>query len=232
LGPPVQNTRPRGTWADRCDVERKYSGNWKNENITCSRELKRSRGRKNHMLSTLNFYQNAFGTTELLIRKMICQKCSLVIHRGLRVQDYSVKNLPIPPMRTARGARTMNKHEAKFYGLKSLRNGPSLRSLAASVNARNLLNPVVAAPRPSAAARASTSSRFVVRAPVKAAMLGVIDTAGVGTGANWTDVVAAGGATVGATVGCFMAGASLLESSSIACWSAFFKPCDRTNASD
>jgi hypothetical protein len=131
-------------------------------------------------------------------------------------------------MCTARGARTMNKYEAKFYGLKSLRNGPSLRSLAASVNARNLLNPVVAAPRPSAAARARTSSRLE-RAPVKAAMLGVIDTAGAGTGAIWTDVVATGGATVGATVGCFMAGASLLKSSSIACWSAFFKPCNRTS---
>jgi hypothetical protein len=35
---------------------------------------------KNHMLSTRNFYQNVFGTTELLIRKTICQKCSLIIH--------------------------------------------------------------------------------------------------------------------------------------------------------
>lgn len=46
-----------------------------------------------------------------------------------------------------------------FYALNSFLNGPSFRSLAASVRARNLLNPVVAAPRPSAAALASTSSR-------------------------------------------------------------------------
>lgn len=110
---------------------------------------------------------------------------------------------------------------AKFYALKSLRNGPSFRSLAASVNARNLLNPVVAAPRPRAAARASTSSRFA-RAPVKAAMLGVIETAGVATdGAIWMDVVVTGAATVGVTAGCLMvgarAGACLLKSSRMAC---------------
>uniref|UniRef100_A0A0A9E3T0 Uncharacterized protein n=1 Tax=Arundo donax TaxID=35708 RepID=A0A0A9E3T0_ARUDO len=55
-------------------------------------------------------------------------------------------------------------------------------------------------------------------------MLGVIETAGVATGAIWTDAVGTGGVTVGATVGCLMAGACLLKSSSIACWSAFFKP--------
>jgi hypothetical protein len=45
------------------------------------------------------------------------------------------------------------------YGLKSFLKGPSFLSLAASVSARNRLNPVVAAPRPSAAALVRTSSR-------------------------------------------------------------------------
>ena len=40
--------------------------------------------------------------------------------------------------------------------------GPSFRSFAASVKARNLLNPVVAAPLPSAAALVSTSSREAI----------------------------------------------------------------------
>lgn len=61
-------------------------------------------------------------------------------------------------------------------------------------------------------------------------MLGVIETAGVATeGTIWTDAVATGGATVGATTGCLMAGAGagacLLKSSRIVCWSVFFKPC-------
>lgn len=128
------------------------------------------------------------------------------------------------------GRQLWTQRRATFYALKSLRNGPSLRSLAASVNARNLLKPVVAAPRPSAAARARTSSWFA-SAPFKEAMLGVIETAGVATeGTIWTDAVATGGATVGATTGCLMAGAGagacLLKSSRIACWSAFFKPFD------
>ncbi|KAL8129249.1 hypothetical protein V2J09_018404 [Rumex salicifolius] len=59
-------------------------------------------------------------------------------------------------------ARELNyaKIKTEFsQGLNNFLNGPSLRSLAASVRARNLLNPVVAAPRPSTAALASTSSR-------------------------------------------------------------------------
>ncbi|GKD90106.1 hypothetical protein Tco_1365613, partial [Tanacetum coccineum] len=42
--------------------------------------------------------------------------------------------------------------------LKSFLNGPSVRSFATSVKARNLLKPVVAAPLPRAATLVSTSS--------------------------------------------------------------------------
>ena len=59
-------------------------------------------------------------------------------------------------------------------------------------------------------------------------MLGVVETVGVVTGAMWwADEVATGGATVGATAGCLIAGLCLLKSSSMVCWSAFFNPCDK-----
>ena len=73
--------------------------------------------------------------------------------------------------------------------LKSFLKGPSLRSFAASVRARNLLNPVVAAPLPRAAALVSTSSlELVAIAPpteveaaeifVMARTVGAVGTAG------------------------------------------------------
>lgn len=56
----------------------------------------------------------------------------------------------------------MTSSEIGTYPLNSFLNGPSLRSFAASVKARNLLKPVVAAPLPSAAALVSTSSLEVM----------------------------------------------------------------------
>ena len=71
------------------------------------------------------------------------------------------------------------------HGLKSFLNGPSLRSLAASVRAKNLLKPVVAAPLPSAAARASTSSREAI-SPIAAEL--AIAGAEVAAGTVWIAV--------------------------------------------
>lgn len=69
-----------------------------------------------------------------------------------------------------------------FHALKSFLKGPSFRSLAASVRARNLLNPVVAAPLPSAAALVSTSSLEAIipgeAGLVKAGGAGALETAG------------------------------------------------------
>lgn len=124
------------------------------------------------------------------------------------------------------------------YGLKSFRKGPSLRSLAASVKARNLLKPVVAAPLPRAAARVRTSSRDAIGPPAAAAAAEAAEPAaataavveGVDAGSLWLG----GGAemaTVGAVDGCVMAGLCLLNSSSMACWSAFFKPCAKPDNS-
>lgn len=87
------------------------------------------------------------------------------------------------------------------HGLKSFLKGPSLRSFAASVKARNLLNPVVAAPLPSAAALVNTSSREAT-SPIEAG-LGI-------TGA-------AAGTTDGMIEGCVIPGPCLLKSSSTLC---------------
>lgn len=95
------------------------------------------------------------------------------------------------------------------YPVKSFLNGPSFRSLAASVRARNLLNPVVAAPLPSAAALASTSSLEVIIAA---------ETGFAITGA--TEGVEAAGATEGegpTTVGLVIPDPRLLKSSNILC---------------
>lgn len=91
--------------------------------------------------------------------------------------------------------------------------------MAASVKARNLLKPVVAAPRPRAAARVSTSSRDIVIAPAAAApapafeavdeVVTVEAVGGVG-GAECTT-------TAGATEGCLILGLCLLKSSIMAC---------------
>ena len=102
------------------------------------------------------------------------------------------------------------------HALKSFRKGPSLRSLAASVKARNLLNPVVAAPRPSAAALVSTSSRDAIN-PTEARfeIAGTVAAGGAG------DIAWPSGATL---EGCEIAGAPLLKSSNILCWSDFLRP--------
>lgn len=104
------------------------------------------------------------------------------------------------------------------HALKSFLKGPSLRSFAASVSARNLLNPVVAAPRPSAAALVSTSSREAIT-PTEAGLT----TAGV-AGATGT-VRAAWTSGVAVMEGCVIPDPRLLKSSSILCWSAFLRPC-------
>lgn len=98
------------------------------------------------------------------------------------------------------------------------------------------MKPVVAAPLPSAAARVSTSSREVIaregtvlaeEVEVVAVDTVAVDVAGAerGAGADGADG-AVGIATDGATVGCLIAELCLLKSSSIACWSDFFKPCE------
>ncbi|KAL9398124.1 hypothetical protein Peur_007085 [Populus x canadensis] len=50
--------------------------------------------------------------------------------------------------------------------------GMTFRAACASVSARNLLKPVVAAPRPSAAAQVRTSSRVAINPTVKLATAG------------------------------------------------------------
>lgn len=94
------------------------------------------------------------------------------------------------------------------YALKSFLKGPSFRSFAASVRARNLLKPVVAAPRPSAAALANTSSREAM-SPTEARLGRLAITGAAGA------VGAAG--TGGAIEGCVIPGPCLLKSSSIVC---------------
>lgn len=100
--------------------------------------------------------------------------------------------------------------------LKSFLKGPSFRSFAASVNARNLLNPVVAAPRPSAAALVSTSSLEAI-SPAEAGFDIRATVGAVGRGM--------GGAAGGGIEGCVIPGPCLLKSSSMLCWSAFLRPC-------
>ena len=95
------------------------------------------------------------------------------------------------------------------YALKSFLKGPSFRSFAASVRARNLLKPVVAAPLPSAAARANTSSREAI-SPT-AAELG-ITAAAAAPEAGWTAV-----ATEGEIEGCVIPGPCLMKSSNMLC---------------
>lgn len=101
------------------------------------------------------------------------------------------------------GNRERLRNKIYTYALNSFLKGPSFRSLAASVRARNLLNPVVAAPRPSAAALVSTSSLEVIN-PTD---IGLLITGAAG---------AAGAA--GTTIeGCVIPGPCLLKSSRIAC---------------
>lgn len=78
----------------------------------------------------------------------------------------------------------MMSSEIGSHALNNFLNGPSLRSFAASVKARNLLKPVVAAPLPRAAARVSTSS-LEVMAPddaVALVMAGAIEVFGADEG--------------------------------------------------
>lgn len=104
------------------------------------------------------------------------------------------------------------------HALKSFLKGPSFRSFAASVSARNLLNPVVAAPRPSAAALVSTSSREAIT-PTEAGFATVRAAGATGAvGVAWTTGVAV-------MEGCVIPDPRLLKSSSILCWSAFLRPC-------
>lgn len=77
--------------------------------------------------------------------------------------------------------------------MNSFLKGPSFRSFAASVKARNLLNPVVAAPLPSAAALVKTSSlEAVAMIPEE---VEAIEAGGEGwlVTAGMIDVVARGG---------------------------------------
>lgn len=78
-----------------------------------------------------------------------------------------------------------------FFHVKSFLKGPSFRSLAASVKARNLLNPVVAAPLPSAAALVKTSSREAI-IPGEAGLVKMGGAGALGT-AGATDVARGGG---------------------------------------
>lgn len=94
------------------------------------------------------------------------------------------------------------------YVLNSFLKGPSFLSLAASVRARNLLKPVVAAPRPSAAALVNTSSREAAMKPTAVEV--------VSAGAGGAAVGVAGG-TDGTMAGCVMPGPCLLKSSSMLC---------------
>lgn len=102
-----------------------------------------------------------------------------------------------------------------FHALKSFLNGPSFRSLAASVKARNLLNPVVAAPLPSAAALVNTSSLEAI-IPSEVGLVSAGGAGGLGT-AGTTDVARGSGRVI--------PDPRLLKSSNIFCWSAFFRPC-------
>lgn len=104
------------------------------------------------------------------------------------------------------------------HALKSFLKGPSFRSFAASVSARNLLNPVVAAPRPSAAALVSTSSREAITPTEAGLATAAVAGAIAAVGATWTTGVAV-------MEGCVIPDPRLLKSSSILCWSAFLRPC-------
>lgn len=81
-----------------------------------------------------------------------------------------------------------------FHALKSFLNGPSFRSLAASVKARNLLNPVVAAPLPSAAALVNTSSLEAI-IPSEVGLVRAGGAGGLGT-AGTTDVARGSGRVI------------------------------------
>ena len=91
------------------------------------------------------------------------------------------------------------------------------------------MKPVVAAPLPRAAARVRTSSRDAIA--TEAEVLDErVDVADVDVAVK-VGAAGAGGAdgmaTDGATDGCLIDEFCLLKSSSIACWSAFFKPCNK-----
>lgn len=109
--------------------------------------------------------------------------------------------------------------QAIFYALKSFLNGPSFRSLAASVRARNLLNPVVAAPRPSAAALASTSSReATIPAEAELAMeVRPKEEVGATVVVGPTGATGPAGTIGGAIETCCIPDPRLLKSSSIFC---------------
>lgn len=92
-----------------------------------------------------------------------------------------------------------------FQGLKSFLKGPSFLSFAASVRARNLLNPVVAAPRPNAAALVRTSSLDAISPTVGLVIVGA------------GGVLEATGGADGETEGCVIPGPCLLKSSSMLC---------------
>jgi hypothetical protein len=100
----------------------------------------------------------------------------------------------------------INKEIKMFQALKSFLKGPSFRSFAASVKARNLLNPVVAAPLPRAAALVSTSSREAISP--NEAIFGIAGAAGAAGVAGTTD------ATID---GCVIPGPRLTKSSNILC---------------
>lgn len=100
-----------------------------------------------------------------------------------------------------------------YQALKSLRKGPSFRSFAASVKARNLLNPVVAAPLPSAAALVSTSSLEAITAADDVVAIG----GGTGVTTTWIACVATGDSRI--------PDPRLMKSSNMVCWSVFFSPC-------
>lgn len=90
--------------------------------------------------------------------------------------------------------------------MKSFLKGPSFLSFAASVRAKNLLNPVVAAPRPRAAALVRTSSRDAISPTVGLVIVGaggVLETTG--------------GADGDETEGCVIPGPCLLKSSNMLC---------------
>lgn len=97
--------------------------------------------------------------------------------------------------------------------MKKFLKGPSFLSFAASVKAKNLLNPVVAAPRPRAAARVNTSSR-------EAMPMSDDDVVFASTGGE-NGVGVATGVAIG---DCIFPVLCLLNSSNMVCWSAFLRP--------
>ncbi|XVF21852.1 hypothetical protein REPUB_Repub12eG0125100 [Reevesia pubescens] len=99
---------------------------------------------------------------------------------------------------------------ASFFQFVSQKiNGSFTVNIRASVKARNLLNPVVAAPRPRAAALVSTSSREAIN-PTEAGF----DIAGTVAAEGAVDIAWPSGATL---EGCEIVGTPLLKLSNILC---------------